>query len=101
MFHVTKFNFIDPSGLKIDDRTNGNIPKAVRNSPIYKYLDSLPNVVTISTGQIPDNPSGRGTTNSSFNGCSNEIIINPANQLSSSDLADSYFHELSHAAENI
>lgn len=94
-------NWADSSGLTINDRTNGNIPDIVKNSAIYRYLDSLPNVVDISTGVIPGDPTGRGTTNSSFNGCMNEIIINPETQLSSNDLADSYFHELSHAAKNI
>ena len=87
----------DPSGLKII-ADNIDIPLNVKNSYLYKYLDSLIDEVFITS-----NPSLRresGTT-SWHNSGAQLIQINENNHKNSAELTDTYMHELNHAKQNL
>jgi len=91
--------YSDPSGLVVLDNTKGGIPSYFKESEIYRNIDSNPNVtVNVQTGSLDEAAGlasynlGDGIENRQIN-----ITIDPSNNLSSSDLRDTYFHEFNHA----
>jgi RHS repeat-associated protein len=90
-------NFIDPSGLRINDQTGGKIPVEIVNSPIYQQLDTLPGTITI---KIDNSINAAGVTNFRLGDANQTVRINENNQLSSYDLLDTYVHEFNHVLLN-
>jgi RHS repeat-associated protein len=95
-------NFIDPTGLTIGDATNGGIPAAVKDSPLFRRLDSDPTIkITISTNNNLTNNKGQqvfGRT-TAMGGGNQTIQINDARHNGDQvELIDTYIHELNHAA---
>lgn len=89
-------NYVDPSGLKIDD-PNNIIPKQVRETELYKCLDAKDEeIVFYSTPNLP--AAGRTVM---LNSGPQIIGINLDNQRDPSDNVDTFMHELNHANQNL
>ncbi len=90
-------NWIDPTGLKIDNRTGGRIPAEVRNSAIYRALDRRSEMVTIrSNSSMPY----FGLT--SQVGTSSQLLeVNFGWNLNPNELIDTFIHELGHVEANL
>lgn len=89
-------SYSDPRGLKVNDFTGGKIPTEIVNSPIYRQLDSMSQVINIG---LDENLDAAGLT-TFLSPTAQNVSINPNNQLSHSDLLDTYVHELNHALIN-
>lgn len=89
-------NFVDPSGLLVNDQTTGGLPKFILNSPLYRTLNARPEVITVKSDF---GLKAAGVTTPVSGG--QLIRVNPLNQLNSDDYNDTILHEFNHGYQNI
>lgn len=89
-------NWVDPSGLKINDHTGGKIPVEIVNSQLYRQLQKSAAIINIG---IDYNIDAAGVT-SILSPTTQNVSINPGGNLSRPDLLNTYIHELNHALIN-
>ena len=92
-------NFIDSTGLVIEDRTFGLIPRFIKNSALYRKLDASPEIIII---EIDNNIGGLGETIFYPQNKRLQVIkINVNRHPNPDEINETIIHEFNHADLNL